>query len=378
MKTLRVDKSGKVFRLTDIVTKEVSIVDHAANRRRFLVYKGDVKPEDTAPASPAGQALTDALALVVSAAEKFDAEDAPVAHVEQDLLVEVGKILQRLTGQSAESEVAKTETEGDQMPAEIKKNLRMMLHTIADQARSLAFAVETGEDLIDPVKLTEKIGEMEKMCSSLMEMYPAEKRIAPIGSVLEIVRQRAENVSAQLKASGKAVLEAATKDAAVLGKLFEGVRVPGELSDELLAVLTKSAAAGDHLAMETLFERRSYEIAKGALEGLVAALESASAPEAPAAPVVEAAPAPVVAAPVAEVPAAPVTPPPAAPTPDPAVEALKAQVAELTKRLATPAAPASRSETPELPAGEDQKYIFPENYNDPLYREALEKAGKRF
>lgn len=123
------NKEGeKVYELTDMVVQEVSLVDRAANKRRFLTIKRDntmkeVKPDGTGNFVVEEQAVntTDSPAIVLSKQVKDDALTALTSALEK------GMVLAERLSTAEEAE------EGD-LPADVVLTLNDMINAFASLA----------------------------------------------------------------------------------------------------------------------------------------------------------------------------------------------------------------------------------------------------
>lgn len=384
-------KTNRLFRLRDIVVGEVSIVDRAANKRRFIIRKQsetdagpvlvDIESEGINP-SPGGENLRKALEALVSAAKSFEAETAPLAVIPGELLDEVRELSTRLSDTSRgpspsdgkdhmEKEEGKEQVqeEADKAGGALEAKVREAVERLTSLANAMKDAGEAG---FDQAKFTAEIKAVGDLLAGIGEKYPypTTKRDNAWSRVLREVSTRA------MALSNKVTKQPIDRRGIVEIKRFV------EMMSKLLTKAPKPQIKDEEGAIDALFERAS----DGDLDSFDTILEIEDAVEASTAVTQLAS---EVEACEKKLDEAEKNAPPA-PEPDSVtklaeivakqqgenkalVDELKALRTQLTKSLETPADRASKQDPPApVEGGDADPTLFPLNYNDPQARAAYE------
>jgi hypothetical protein len=366
--------------LVDIETDEVSLVDRAANKKRFLVVKrasaksGDDKMPDLTMSKGhkerALKGLTDGLEALTALVETVrGAAEVDVAvpvwpSALTDGVLGLAKSLLSSAHPNVEQTPAVTEAAKTIADEIAKTEPPAMFKSAGDEAKDLAEKIDAVDGAIAPELADAVKGLLVKIeAAAVKATLDVTKIDAPIDPKLPINVVKASGVASRI--------------------LREVADHSWWLGNEMLQ---GSGKAPSEATMKTLSQ--VVRMMRGLVDKAPSITKSAEVPAAAApatVPTADATPAAVVAAPavVAAVPAvAPVA------TPDPVIAsqiekilaantALQARVGALTDELATISKrvppPASRSEVATPADNADLK--FPQNYNDPNYREQLQKRG---
>lgn len=205
----RTDAKDDVHRLRDIVVEEVSLVDRAANKRRFLVVKrsGEMPDgenhelEDTVDAGGEPESAGDDVA---KAKKKPDAEaDSPFDEEKRKKPAsdeEMEKARRRAADEEADADAEKakepTDDEGDKkkqrkakalsLSAPLKAALLSGLTDALERLMALANAVKEAEpaqgdaEASMPDKMSEEMGAISELLSGLCDGEPEAKRKAAV------------------------------------------------------------------------------------------------------------------------------------------------------------------------------------------------------
>jgi len=398
----------RIARLRDIITEEVSFVDRAANRRRFLVCKREqpavgeapalVEVENEAPVpSAAGVKLQRALEAFREAVTEFEAEAQPLAILSGELLDEVKELSARLAGGASQGPAPQDgNAMGSNQETEVGKAgpVEAALREVSERSMSLANALkDAGDSGVDEAKMSGEVGKLAELLSALREKYPSSEagvQKKGVGSkMLREVAERALSLSSKLSkgpVDRKGVSEI-KRLAAMLAGLVERypsvqAKAEGEQPPDLDALLTR-AEQGEEGAAEAVVEMLTHQDATEAVTTLkteadakLTEIEEAEKPKEPA----------------------PEATPPAQPDPSAEIAKLAAVVSKqaeqnkalgeeirtlrtsLAKAISTPEEPASREvrEEPKGGTGADpdkDPTLFPTNYNDPANREERKRRG---
>lgn len=186
---------ARVHRLVDMVVEEVSLVDRAANQRRFLIVKRDDAMSETGQSedkpnvekqsddSPLGIAVSalEGLTAVVELLSELGADriDPRIAELAASLRSTTDKMLAQLTGESASEgveEKQKTESATDAPTDQLTANLQAVkealsqLSALVDKADSPAAAPEAATISIAPLEeAISKLGDSLRELSGLVQ-----------------------------------------------------------------------------------------------------------------------------------------------------------------------------------------------------------------
>lgn len=177
-----------VHRLVDMVVEEVSLVDHAANKHRFLIVKRDEAMEDTTRKLDDGTVLSTALTALESLTELVellgslgaDQADARLTELAQDLRSVAEQLLGRAVGGDEESEEVEASVKAEKsveppLPALSAPSVNESLAKLAESFRSLSETVKEQQ---------QRLGRVEKQFGLPNSAAPAERVLkAPVEDV---------------------------------------------------------------------------------------------------------------------------------------------------------------------------------------------------
>ncbi len=216
------DSDAGVHRLVDMVVEEVSLVDRAANKHRFLVVKRDApmkdktdpktddaaKPEGDAPEKP----------------KKKPAKKADTA----DAIATATAILERLTS-AVEMLGEATDDDADQILIELAGELSEAAAEIAEAA-GVAEDEEEAGDAAKSASVAETVGKVRAILGEVSSMLakakagdtepPTPKTPAPAGDAQ--VSKQLENVATSLRTLTEAVKEQGQR----LARVEKGTGLP--------------------------------------------------------------------------------------------------------------------------------------------------------
>ncbi len=215
------DDAG-VHRLVDMVVEEVSLVDRAANKHRFLVVKRDTPMKDkTDPKTD--DATTTAEGDAPAKPKKKPAKKADTA----DAIATATAILERLTS-AVEMLGEATDEDADQILIELAGELSEAAADIAEAA-GVAEDEEEAGDAAKSASVAETVGKvralLQEVSSMLAKAKPADaeqpaKEPAPAGDAQ--VSKQLENVATSLRTLTDAVKEQGQR----LARVEKGTGLP--------------------------------------------------------------------------------------------------------------------------------------------------------
>lgn len=148
------EDEDKVFRLHDMLVQEVSLVDRAANQRKFLMLKreGDAmaKGEELKPDGAGGFTTDDAAAPEASTETAKSGEDASIAPIttqaKQDVLRMLAGALENLMSIATTVKAAEEGGEDDNLPANVVEGLKSVGGLLQGVAARYTAPIAASED----------------------------------------------------------------------------------------------------------------------------------------------------------------------------------------------------------------------------------------
>jgi hypothetical protein len=250
--TMGIDPEEARFRLRDIIVEEVSLVDRAANRRRFLVVKN----------VNGGEAMG-------GTAKKAAADDQQLQQ---------GDALESNPDDQGSSEDASAEvTEKISLPKAVKEGLMRILTESLERLVSLSNAVkeadETEEELEEPVPEAtgKELLKISDLLRGALSKYPSPVSMSDVNK-MDSPREAAHRIlwaverqindgaldDPQDKTTAEALLNLLKEHVMPRGEADMAAKAEGEISQTLMSVaemageLAKTAASEDELSAELI------------------------------------------------------------------------------------------------------------------------------
>jgi hypothetical protein len=246
------ERRRAVRRLKGIEPVKVDLVDRAANKRRFLVFKEDTMPEQTAgpELTPVGDELhnPEAVSELERAASALESLTAAVEQLQKSLVkADPAPAAEATTGEAGEMP--------DEPPADYaaKGNgaASAALREVSERAASLAAALDEAPEM-DAEKLNKDVADLVGVLQGIIEKYPSPTMQQTEAKEAAMAPEPDKEPACKAEVALTALADQAN---ALVAELTKSLM----LNDETDSALAQLIAAVDALAGELAIEKSAVE-----------------------------------------------------------------------------------------------------------------------